>query len=88
MLKYVTDYIEYWEGNSTMQKGYFFPIKLTGSGTTLKTNVSGTEKTQNFPDDNTLVIRIPSNKTIVKITVDETEVVTLKFDKAKLQAKT
>ncbi len=84
-LKYVNDYTEYDPGNANMQKGNFFPVKLTKSGTTLKTNVSGTEKEQAFPDDNTLVIRIPSEKTTVKISVDDSEITTLNFKAAILK---
>ena len=84
-LRYVTDYAEYDPGNVNMQKGNFFPVKLTKNGETLKTNVSGTEKEQAFPDDNTLVVRIPSEKTTVKISVDDSEIVTLNFKAAILK---
>ena len=84
-LRYVDDYMEYDPGNADAQKGNFFPLALTQSGSELQTNVSGTEKTQTFPDDNTLVIRVPGKETTVKISVDGSEIVTLKFEQATLE---
>ena len=87
-LHYVTGYEEYWQGKPDMQEGNNFPVKLEKSGAELETDVDGTQKTQAYPEDGLLIVRVPSQSTKVKIAVDSEELTTLNFATATLEQKT
>lgn len=79
-LKYLDDYVGF-SGDEDLQKGYFFPVNLEQTGTTmtLKKNGSVVPDREDIPFDPELVFRIESPSTTFGIEVDGTEVVTFSF---------
>lgn len=67
------------------QKGNYFPVYIEREGDQITTDKDGVSKTNDFPGDHLLVIRVDSPDTTVKISVDESEITTLNFKKAKLK---
>ena len=86
-LLYVPEYPEF-SSVPDEQKGNYFPVYIDREGERLTIDKNGTEKTQNFPADHLLVIRVDSPDTTVKISVDKLEITTLNFKKAKLKEET
>lgn len=78
-LKHVTEYVEF-SSNEEEQSGYYFPFKLTKTGTTMtlrKNGVAAPEK-DNMPFDPEIVFRVSKEDTFT-VEVDDTLVVTFNF---------
>ncbi len=82
-LKYIDDYVGF-SGLEEEQKGYFFPLHLEQTGTTmtLKKNGAVVAGRENIAFDPELVFRIPTPETTFGIVVDGTEVVEFSFTSA------
>ena len=86
-LKYVNSFPEFNLQNEDEQKGNYFPITLseTGSKMTLKKNgVAGEGKTD-MKFDKDIIFRVGSKTDKFSIEVDSHEVIVLNFEKAILQ---
>lgn len=83
-LLYVSEYTEF-SSNPEERSGNFFPIYLDKDGSQLITVKDGVTRTQNMPDDKLLVIRLNSENTTVKISVDDAEITTLNFKTATIE---
>lgn len=83
-LKHVTGYTQFNDSNPEEQEGYFFPFKLTKTGTkmTFKKNNLETKKDINWEADN--VFRVTKDDTF-EVLVDGSSVVTFNFKKATFQ---
>lgn len=86
-IKYVTDFTQFNAGNSEEQKGNYFPLHLTKTGTkmTIKTNGAAKPGKEDMPFDPDIILRIPSRDTTHTIEVDGKAVVTLNYAKATLR---
>ena len=78
--KYVSDFTEF-SSNTEEQKGYYFPFKLTQSGTTMtfKKNDSETKKDIAFDPD--IIFRVTQGDTF-EVLVDGSSVVKFNFERA------
>lgn len=83
---YVPSYPEF-SSNPEEQTGYYFPIYINKDGTTLTTIKDGVTKSQDLPDNRLLVIRLNSQSTTIKISVDDGEITTLNFSDAYLDVR-
>ncbi len=83
-IHYVTDYVGFNESNPDEQEGYFFPVRLTGSGSkmTLKKDGVAKEEKTGMKYDPNLILRVDGQNTVWSIEVDGNEVVKLNFTKA------
>ena len=81
-LKNVNGFTEFNSANVSEQSGHYFPLHLTQTKMTLKTN--GVVKTgkENMPFDPEILFRVSDKNTTFTIEVDGKEVVTLNFKKA------
>lgn len=86
-LLYVPSYPDF-SSNADEQHGNYFPAYIDREGEQITIDKDGAVKTHDFPDDHLLVIRVDKQETTVKITVDESEITTLNFKKAKLKEAT
>lgn len=82
-LKYVTGFTGF-SSNVTEQNGYYFPLKLTQTGTKMTIKANGETRTDktDIPFDSEILLKVANKDTIFTIEVDGTEVVTLNFRKA------
>ena len=78
-IKKVTGYTQF-SSNEAEQSGYYFPFKLTKTGTTmtLKKNGVAGEGKEDMPFDPEIILRVSKEDTFT-IEVDDTPVVTLNF---------
>ncbi len=79
-LKKVTGYTDF-SSKASEQKGHYFPVKLTQTGTTMtikKNGVAATNKTD-IPFDPDLVLRVENDSVTFSIEVDGSEVATFDF---------
>lgn len=78
-LKHVTEYVEF-SSDEEEQNGYYFPFKLTKTGTTMtlkKNGVAAPEK-EDMPFDPEIVFRV-SEEDAFTVEVDNSPVVTFNF---------
>ena len=87
-LKYVDSYPKFSDATEE-QKGNYFPIKLTKSGSkmTIKKNGVAAPNKQAIGFDPDIVLRVDGNSTTFEIEVDSEPVVTLNFRQATLAQK-
>lgn len=79
--KYVTGFTGF---NSTVpeeQEGYFFPFKLTQTGTTMTFKKNGVVTKSEIPFDPDIIFRVTRND-VFEVDVDGSPVVTLEFSHA------
>ena len=78
-LKYLDDYVGF-SGDTDLQKGYFFPVHLEQTGTTMTLKKNGVviPDRENIAFDPELVLRVTPSTTF-GIEVDGTEVVEFSF---------
>ena len=79
--KYVTEYTGFNEGDPEEQEGYFFPFKLTKSGTDMTFLKNGSPTKEEIPWEEDNVFRVTKGDTF-EVQVDGEKVVTFRFDKA------
>lgn len=79
-LKKVTGYTKY-SDNPDEQSGYYFPVTLAKTGTTMSIKKNGTYIKQDVPYEQDIVLRVERGD-VFTIEVDDTEVVTLNFKSA------
>ncbi|OUQ69782.1 hypothetical protein B5E53_02265 [Eubacterium sp. An11] len=80
-LKHVTGYTGFNESVPEEQEGYFFPFKLTKSGTNITFKKNGSETKQSIPWEADNVFRVTKGDTF-EVLVDEESVVTFNFAQA------
>ena len=82
-LKHVTGFTDFNNNNINEQSGYYFPLKLTQTGTkmTIKTNGEIRPDKTNMKFDPEILLRVANKDTTFTIEVDGNEVVTLNFKK-------
>ncbi len=80
-LKHVTGYTGFNESVPEEQEGYFFPFKLTKSGTNMTFKKNGSETKQSIPWEADNVFRVTKGDTF-EVLVDEESVVTFNFAQA------
>lgn len=82
-LKHVTGFTDFNNNNINEQSGYYFPLKLTQTGTkmTIKTNGEIRPDKTNMKFDPEILLRVANKDATFTIEVDGNEVVTLNFKK-------
>ena len=83
-LKHVTGYTQFNESNPEEQEGYFFPFKLTQTGTTMTFKKNGVATKTDIAWEAMNVFRVTSTDTF-EVIVDDESVITFKFDEATFQ---
>lgn len=88
-LPYVEGFVGFNASNAKEQEGYYLPIVLdmTGSTMTIKKNGKAAKNKQNIPFDPEIILRVESNETTFEIEVDGKSVVKLDFRKTKMLGK-
>lgn len=86
-LKYVSSFPEFNTNDESEQRGNFFPITLsqTGSKMTLKKNGVAKDGKTNMNFDKDIIFRVGSKSDKFSVEVDGHEVITLNFEGATLQ---
>lgn len=79
--------IEQFSSDKAEQTGYYFPVRLMKQGEVLTTVKNGKTRTQPFPDDSLLLIRVPDQDTRVRILADGVEIAYLNFSRASFSAR-
>ena len=83
-IKHVTDYEEYWPGNTEMQKGNFFPIDLKDvAGEKIAVKKNGVQ-TKEIDFDPEWVLKVDSPEDTFEFIIDGKSIITLNFKKATL----
>lgn len=84
--KYVTDFTEFNVSNTLEQEGYYFPFKLTQTGTkmTIKKNGIAGEGKENMDFDPEIILRVSKNDEF-EILVDDVSVINFNFSNAIFQ---
>lgn len=77
----MTGYTRFNEGNPEEQEGYYFPFRLTQTGTTMTFKKNGVATKEDIAWEADNVFRVTAADTFTVI-VDENEVVTFNFAKA------
>ena len=83
-LKHVTGYTGFNEAEPEEQEGYYFPFRLSKSGTTMSFKKNGEPRKTDIPWEADNVFRVTASDTF-EVLVDEVSVVTFKFVKATFQ---
>ena len=83
--KHVTGYTQFNESNPEEQEGYFFPFRLSQTGTTMTFKKNGEEVKKNIAWEADNVFRVTASDTF-EVLVDDASVVTFNFSKAIFQA--
>ena len=78
--KHVTGYTGF-SDNEEEQEGYYFPFKLTKTGTTMSFEKNGEPGKTNIPWEADNVFRVTASDTFT-VSVDDEEVITFNFAKA------
>lgn len=78
---YVTGYTGFNEGNHEEQEGYFFPLTLKKTGTTMTFEKNGSPTKEDIPFEADNVFRVTSTDTF-KVSVDDEEIVSFSFSGA------
>ena len=82
--KHVTGYTQFNESNPEEQEGYFFPFRLSQTGTTMTFKKNGEETKKDIAWEADNVFRITKTDTF-EVIVDGASVVTFNFEKATFQ---
>ena len=82
--KHVTGYTQFNESNPEEQEGYFFPFRLSQTGTTMTFKKNGEETKKDIAWEAYNVFRITKTDTF-EVIVDGVSVVTFNFEKATFQ---
>ena len=80
-LKTVNDFTDF-SSNPDEQDGYYFPLTLTQSGTTMSLIKDGVPSKEDIPFDPEILLKIAGKDAIWTIEVDDAEVVKLNFKNA------
>lgn len=80
-LKTINDFTDF-SSNPDEQDGYYFPLTLTQSGTTMSLIKDGVPSKEDIPFDPEILLKIAGKDAIWTIEVDDAEVVKLKFKNA------
>ena len=83
--KHVTGYTGFNESDPEEQEGYFFPFRLSQTGTTMTFKKNGEEVKKNIAWEADNVFRVTASDTF-EVLVDDASVVTFNFSKAIFQA--
>ena len=83
-LKHVTGYTGFNESDPEEQEGYFFPFRLTQTGTTMTFKKNGEETKKDIAWEADNVFRVTASDTF-EVLVDGSPVVTFNFSKATFQ---
>lgn len=78
--KYVSDFTEF-SSNTEEQKGYYFPFKLTQSGSTMTFKKNGSETKKDIAFDPDIIFRVTQGDTF-EVLVDGSSVVKFNFEQA------
>ena len=84
--KYVSDFTDF-SSNADEQKGYYFPFKLTQSGTQMTFKKNGVETKIDIPFDPDIIFRVTKDDTF-EVLVDDVSVVTFRFERATFREET
>ena len=79
--KHVTGYTGFNEADPEEQEGYFFPFRLTKTGTTMTFKKNGVAVKEDIPWETDNVFRITKSDTF-EVLVDDSSVVTFTFNNA------
>lgn len=82
--KHVTGYTQFNESNPGEQEGYFFPFRLSQTGTTMTFKKNGEETKKDIAWEADNVFRVTASDTF-EVLVDGNHVVTINFSKATFQ---
>lgn len=80
-LKTINDFTDF-SSNPDEQDGYYFPLTLTQSGTTMSLIKDGVPSKEDIPFDPEILLKIAGKDAVWTIEVDDAEVVKLKFKNA------
>lgn len=80
-LKTVNDFTDF-SSNPDEQDGYYFPLTLTQSGTTMSLIKDGVPSKEDIPFDPEILLKIAGKDAVWTIEVDDAEVVKLNFKNA------
>lgn len=80
-LKTINDFTDF-SSNPDEQDGYYFPLTLTQSGTTMSLIKDGIPSKEDIPFDPEILLKIAGKDAVWTIEVDDAEVVKLKFKNA------
>ena len=83
-LKHVTGYTGFNEAEPEEQEGYFFPFRLSHTGTTMTFKKNGEETKKDIAWEADNVLRVTASDTF-EVLVDGSTVVTFNFSKATFQ---
>lgn len=83
-LKHVTGYTGFNEAEPEEQEGYYFPFRLSKTGTTMSFKKNGEPGKTDIPWEADNVFRVTASDTF-EVLVDEASVVTFNFAKATFQ---
>lgn len=83
-LKHVTGYTGFNEAEPEEQEGYYFPFRLSKTGTTMSFKKNGEPGKTDIPWEADNVFRVTASDTF-EVLVDEASVVTFNFVKATFQ---
>ena len=80
-LKTINDFTDF-SSNSDEQNGYYFPLTLTQSGTTMSLIKNGVPSKEDIAFDPEILLKIADQNAVWTIEVDDAEVVKLNFKNA------
>lgn len=80
-LKTINDFTDF-SSNPDEQDGYYFPLTLTQSGTTMSLIKDGVPSKEDIPFDPEILLKIAGKDAVWTIEVDDAEVVKLNFKNA------
>ena len=81
ILKTINDFTDF-SSNPDEQDGYYFPLTLTQSGTTMSLIKDGVPSKEDIPFDPEILLKIAGKDAVWTIEVDDAEVVKLNFKNA------